>query len=399
MPKLVRKLSALKVASLSEPGWYCDGNCLWLQVTATGAKTWVYRYNLDGKRRHMGLGPLRQVSLADARMRAEELAQRIRAGSDPLAEERRKEAARRSLEARRMTFDACARAFIKAHRTSWRNEKHARQWEATLATYASPTCGQLPVDEIDTAIVVRILEPIWTEKTETAKRLRGRIEAILDWATVSKYRSGDNPARWKGHLDYLLADPGRIAPVEHHPALPWKEAPAFMAQLRLHKGYPARALEFAIWTAARSGEVRGARWGEIDMEAALWTVPAARMKAGVEHRVPLAEHVLGQLAALGEHGEFVFPGRGGGMVSDMSMTAVLRRMGRADITVHGFRSTFRDWCAEQASNVFSREVCEHALAHKLPDKVEAAYRRSDLLDKRRMLMDEWARFLISGQTS
>jgi len=250
------------------------------------------------------------------------------------------------------------------------------------------------VDAIDTAMVVRVLEPIWTDKTETAKRLRGRIEMILDWATVSKYRSGDNPARWKGHLDYLLADPGKLARVKNHPALPWQQAPAFMVQLKQRAGLSARALEIAICTAARSGEVRGARWAEIDLGAALWTVPAERMKAEREHRVPLPEQVLRLLRELKVTGDLVFPGQKQQELSDMSLTTVLRRMGRSDITVHGFRSTFRDWCAEYASNAFSREVCEHALAHKLPDKVEAAYRRSDLLDKRRMLMDEWVKFLF-----
>lgn len=257
MPKLVKKLSALRISSIAKPGWYCDGDHLWLQVTAAGSKTWVFRYDVGGKRRHMGLGSLRQISLADARTRAAELRLVLRGGGDPLAEKRNEQLARRSAEARRMTFDACASAYIKAHRASWRNEKHAKQWESTLAMYASPVLGQLPVEEIDTALVVRVLEPIWAEKTETATRLRGRIASILDWATVSKYRTGDNPAKWKGHLDHLLANPDSVAPVVHHPALPWQQAPAFMAQLRQREGYSPRALEFAIFTAARSSEVRG----------------------------------------------------------------------------------------------------------------------------------------------
>lgn len=292
-----------------------------------------------------------------------------------------------------MTFDACAKAYINAHRASWSSAKHAGQWESTLATYASPVLGQSAVNEIDTALVVRVLEPIWSEKTETARRIRSRIAAVLDWATVSKYRTGDNPARWKGHLDYLLADPARIAPVQNHPALPWQQAPAFMAQLRLQDEDSARALEFTIYTAGRSAEVMGARWEEIDMENALWTVPAKRMKAKREHRVPLQKQVIELLGTLDREQGFVFPGRGGGMMSNMTMMALLRRMGYHDITVHGFRSTFRDWCAEYPSNTFLPEICEHALAHKLPDKVEAAYQRGDLLDKRRVLMNEWARYL------
>lgn len=368
-------------------------------MTAAGARTWVFRYDVHGKRRHMGLGSVRQFSLAEARTRAAELRLRLRDGGDPLAEKRNEQLARRTLEARRMTFDACAKAYIRAHRGSWRSAKHAGQWESTLAMYASPVLGQSPVDKIDTALVVRVLEPIWSGKTETAKRVRSWIEAILDWATVSKYRTGDNPARWRGHLDYLLADPARIAPVQNHPALPWRDAPAFMAELRLRDGYSAWALEFAIYTAGRSAEVRGARWEEIDLEEALWILPAERMKAEREHRVPLPGEVVELLRALDRQQDLVFPGRGGGMMSDMTLTAVLRRMGRHDITVHGFRSTFRDWCAEYASDTFSREVCEHALAHKLPDKVEAAYRRGDLLEKRRLLMDKWARYLSPGEES
>ena len=241
--------------------------------------------------------------------------------------------------------------------------------------------------------MVKVLGPIWRKKTETAVRLRGRIECILDWATVSKFRQGENPARWRGHLENLLANPNKIAPVKNHPALPWREIGSFMALLREREGVAARAIEFAIVTACRSGEVRGATWAEIDKKAKLWTIPAERMKAGKEHRVPLSTRAMAILAALGPLGDVVFPGRDKETpLSDMSLTAVLRRMGRGDITVHGFRSTFRDWCSEAADNTFSREVCEHALAHSLPDKVEAAYRRGDLLEKRVLLMQAWSDF-------
>jgi integrase len=299
--------------------------------------------------------------------------------------------AQRAEAAKFTTFDQCAAAYIAAHRAAWKNQKHIGQWQATLAQYASPVIGALPVAAVDTGLVVKVLGPIWHDKTETAKRLRGRLEAVLDWATVSQLREGENPARWRGHLDQLLPEPTRIAPVKNFAALPWKDIPAFMRALRTREGTAARALEFAILTAARSGEVRGAAWCEIDLVAQLWTVPAERMKAGIEHRVPLSHAALAVVTAAGRCGDLVFEGRKGGVqLSDMSLTAVLRRMGRPDITVHGFRSAFRDWCAEAAGNEFSREVCEHALAHRLPDRVEAAYRRGDLLEKRIRLMQAWA---------
>ena len=393
MVRLANKLSALKVANVNRRGWYSDGNGLWLQVSASGSKSWVFRFNFAGTRHHMGLGGLRDVPLSQARILAQDLGRTLREGHNPLVDRRHQDATRNAEKARQMTFDACAKAFIKAHRASWRNPKHVKQWESTLATYVSPVFGALSVADIDTAMVVKVLEPIWADKTETAVRLRGRIESILDWATVSRFRSGENPARWRGHLDYLLANPTKVTPVVNHPALPWADAPMFMKELQACEGMAARSLEFAIHTAARSGEVRGARWTEIDWDAALWTVPAERMKSRREHRVPLAPASITLLRSLDAHAEFIFPGRQGKMLSDMSITAVLRRMGRGDITVHGFRSTFRDWCAEYASNAFSREVCEHALAHKLPDKVEAAYRRGDLLEKRINLMEAWARYL------
>lgn len=393
MARTVNNLSALKVARLSAPGWYCDGQGLWLQVSSSGSKSWVYRYEISGRRHHMGLGSLRDVSLAQAREAARESIRRVRAGANPLAERRDAAVALKLQEARTISFDACAHAYIAAHRASWRNPKHAQQWENTLATYVSPVFGPVSVGDIDTALVVKALQPIWIDKTETATRLRGRIESILDWATVSKFRTGENPARWRGHLEFLFANPNKVAPVVNRPALAWLEAPAFMAQLRDRDGVSARALEFLIYTAGRSNEVRGATWTEIDIADTLWTVPAERMKAGREHRVPLARPAAAALKKIERSTALIFPGRKGTMLSDMSLTAVLRRMERGDITVHGFRSTFRDWCAEYASNAFSREVCEHALAHKLPDKVEAAYRRGDLLDKRRMLMEAWAEYL------
>lgn len=393
MARLVNKLSNLRVTNLTEPGWYCDGAGLWLQVSPSGSKSWVFRYTLSKKRHHMGLGSVRDVSLAEARQLVRDCTLKLRSGGNPLRERQVEVIAQRAALARQMTFDDCARAYIKAHRSSWRNAKHIAQWESTLATYASPVFGVLPVQEVDTAMVVKVLEPIWNTKTETAVRLRGRIEVILDWATVSKFRGGDNPARWKGHLDHLLANPNKVAPVKNFPALPWAEAPAFMVELRKREGVTARALEFAIYTAARWTEVRKATWTEVDMAKKLWIIPAERMKGGREHRVPLPSAVLDLLTTLETTNGLIFPGRRENPISDMSLTAVMRRMGRGEITVHGFRSTFRDWCAEYSLNSFPREICEHALAHKLPDKVEAAYQRGDLLDKRRKLMEAWALYL------
>lgn len=393
MAKTVEKLSPLAVSKMKEPGYYGDGAGLWLQVSKSGSKSWIFRFTFGGKQREMGLGPVHTVNVGEARAKAKECRVLLLAGQDPLEVRKAEQLAGAAERAKLMTFDQCASAYIAAHRGGWKNAKHASQWENTLATYASPIIGALPVAAVDTALIVKVLGPIWLEKTETATRLRGRIESILDWATVSKFRAGENPARWRGHLDNLLADPGKVAKVAHHPALPWREIGAFMVDLRQREGIGARAVEFAILTATRSGEVRGAQWHEIDLEAALWTIPAERMKAGREHRVPLSNCTLALLKNMPRLGDTVFPGQTGNTaLSDMSLTAVLRRMGRTDITVHGFRSTFRDWCSESVANSFPREVCEHALAHSLPDKTEAAYRRGDLLDKRVMLMQAWADF-------
>ena len=387
----INKLSAQKVSKETRPGYYGDGAGLWLQVSRTGTKSWLFRYTFNGKQREMGLGAVHTVSLADARMKAQECRTMLLEHIDPIESRKTERLATALARAKLMTFDQCAAAYIDAHRASWKNAKHAQQWTNTLQTYASPIIGKLPVAEVDTGLVVKVLQPIWTEKTETATRLRGRIESILDWATVSKYRQGENPARWRGHLENLLADPARSKRTKHHPALPWQEIGAFMADLRGQEGISPRALEFAILTACRSGEVRGATWAEIDLDAALWIIPAERMKAGREHRVPLSAPALELLRNMPRIENFVFPSvRQGKQLSDMAFMQLLKRMGRGDITGHGFRSTFRDWCAESVANSFPREVCEHALAHSLPDKVEAAYRRGDLLEKRIMLMQAWA---------
>lgn len=395
----INRLSALSVRHARDPGYYTDGDGLVLQVSAVGTKSWIFRYRFGGRRHEMGLGSCEFVSLASARELVRGYRQQLREGRNPLLERRQARAALIVAQAGQITFDQCAAAYVEAHRGSWRSPKHAAQWTSTLARYASPVIGALPVGAVDTELVVKVLAPIWQIKTETATRLRGRIESVLDWATVSKYRHGDNPARWRGHLDFLLANPNKVAPVKNYPSLPWTEMAGFMAELRRKEGVSARSLEFTILTAARSGEARGACWAEINLAQRLWTVPAARMKAAKEHRVPLSDAVIALLRALPDEEGLLFPGQKAQPLSDMSLSAVLRRMGRPDITVHGFRSTFRDWAAEAPGNAFPREVCEHALAHSLPDRVEAAYQRGDLLGKRIALMQAWADYCAGRMAS
>jgi integrase len=410
-------LTAAKVRTAA-PGRYGDGGGLYLFVKPPvakhlaagerdGGKFWLFRYTpTGGKLREMGLGPASgrdAISLADARERATEARRLHKAGIDPLAR-RHAEAAGRKAEEQRaaaaaVTFKDVADLYIAAHEAGWRNPKHAAQWRATLVACVFPIFGALPVADVDTPHVMKALEPIWTEKPETASRVRGRIEAVLDYAKARGWRSGENPARWRGHVENMLPARSKVATVTHHAALPWPEIGAFMAALAQREpgGVAALALRFVILTAARSGEALGARWSEIDLDAKIWTVPAARMKAGREHRVPLspaALAVLGEVAGLrtGKAGDaFVFPGqRPTRPLSGMAMSMLLRRMNREDITVHGFRSTFRDWCSE--ATAFDRDTAEAALAHTLRDKVEAAYRRGDQMEKRRRLMEAWGEF-------
>lgn len=373
-----------------------------------GSRAWVLRVsvgtrvNSQGKRvphrRDLGLGPYPEVTLAEAREKARAIRRKVRDGIDPIAERKKAKALALLEAAKDQTFQQCAEAYIEANRAGWRNAKHVQQWQNTLATYAFPKIGRLPVAAIDTGLVLSVLQqdtgagPLWLAKTETASRLRGRMESVLDWAAFRGYRTGENPARWKGHLEHELPARSKVAKVQHHKALPYAKIGAFMAELRRCEGTGARALEFAILTAARSGEVRGATWGEIDLAGRLWTIPAGRMKAGREHRVPLSAGAVALLEALPrfEGSTYVFPAHRGGQLSDMALTAVLRRMGRGDITQHGFRSTFRDWAGE--TTAYPREVCEHALAHRLADGVEAAYQRGDLLTKRARLMADWGRY-------
>lgn len=387
------KLKPLAVDKLKKAGLHGDGAGLWLKVTEAGSKSWILRYTSGGRERWMGLGPYPDVSVAEAREKAAELRKQVRAGIDPLDEKHEQRAISRAATARSVTFDWCAEQFIDAHKAGWRNPKHVDQWRNTIATYASPIIGKLSVDKVDTAHIMRIMEKdaLWTQKNETASRLRGRLENVMDWATVRKYRAGDNPARWKGHLDKLLPAKSKVQKNEHHAALPWPEIGTFMEAMRKVEGMGALALEFAILTAARSGEVRGATWTEIDIDSGMWIVPAERMKAKREHRVPLSKQALAVLTKAGTKEGLIFPGmKKETALSDMSLSAVLKRMARSDLTVHGFRSTFRDWCAESTN--YPRDMAEMALAHTVGDKVEAAYRRGDMLDKRRHMMQAWADF-------
>lgn len=394
MPKIAKELSALEVSRLRAPGLVSIGGVpgLHLQISPSGARSWILRVKVGAKRRDMGLGPYPGVTLAQAREKARQARERIELGQDPILERERAQSLLRAEQESYMSFEDAAHALIKAKAPEWKNAKHAAQWTATLEKYAFPAIGKMHVQDVRQAHILAILEPIWATKTETASRVRGRIEIVLDWAQARGYRTGDNPARWRGHLDKLLSTPSKTARVEHHPAVPVDDAPEFFSALQQREGMGARALEFAMLTAARSGEVRGATWAELDLERGVWVVPGARMKAGKEHRVPLSEAAIRILRALPkvDGSDLVFPAPRGGQMSDMSLTAVMRRMGLQYVP-HGLRSTFRDWAAERTS--FPRDLCEQALAHVIENKAEAAYRRSDVLEKRRTMMQAWAGFL------
>jgi integrase len=386
----LNRLTARTVATKDKRGRYADGGGLFLQVSKWGTKAWIFRYQRDGRERHMGLGPLHTLSLADARERARECRRQLLEGYDPINARHAARAQSRLEASRLMRFRECAERYHEAQQAGWRSTKHGRQWKTTIETYACPILGGLPVASIDTALVVKCLEPIWRAKPQTAQRLRGRIENVLNFATVSGFRQGDNPARWRGHLDNILPAPLKVRPIQHRAALPYAEAPAFMAELRGRDGLTARALEITILTAARSGEVNRARWTEFDFAAKVWTIPASRMKAAREHRVPLTPRVLEILAELPRVDEHVlFDRRLGKPLPKDSMLDTLRGM-RCDATVHGFRSTFRDWAAE--TTAYPNHVVEMALAHAIGDQVEAAYRRGDLFEKRRRLMSAWAEY-------
>ncbi len=404
------KLTALEVKALTNPGRYTDGDGLHLNVRAADKRAWVLRYTLHGRTRDMGLGAFPEVSLAEARKRAADARRLMSRGEDPVAARQRATAEAVAAAAEDRTFRAAAKAVIEGKRPGWRNPKHAAQWAATLERYAYPVFGDWPVRDVDTDAVLRVLRDVWTRAPETASRLRGRIEAVLDAARARGWRTGENPARWRGHLAELLPPPRKVAAVEHHPALPWRDLPRFLAELRDRKGTAARALEFAILTAARSGEVRGMTWREVDLAECVWTIPGKRMKGGKTHRVPLSEHAMALLGEMmprsgrREPDGLVFPGaKRASPLSDMALSMLVRGMcfdgleegepprwrdeeGRA-IVPHGFRSSFKDWTRTQG---FADHLSERALAHTDRDKVRAAYARDDLLADRRRLMDQWA---------
>ncbi|WP_405238895.1 tyrosine-type recombinase/integrase [Lentisalinibacter orientalis] len=413
--KAAKPFSAKGVEAKNKPGIYADGGGLYLQVKRSAAeagdgrkmppvvKSWLYRYKVPKasaksgyKDVWVGLGPVRDVTLAKAREAAKELRQWKREGLDPLTELRR----RRGRVAADNTFREIAVAYIESNRAGWTSDKHAKQWSNTLDTYAYPVIGDTDVQDVDTVSVLEVLRPIWSTKTETATRVRARIEAVLDYAAALELRDGENPARWQGKLKKLLPAASRVKRVRHHPAMPYAEVPAFMQALREVEGIAARALEFTVLTAARTSEVIGATWDEIDLKAKLWTVPAERMKAGKEHQVPLCDAAVAVLEGMKAHGDtgYLFKGRDPDKpLSNMTMTKVLRRMGRDDVTVHGFRSSFRDWCAEATD--YPHAVAEQALAHTIPNATEQAYRRGQLLKKRTLLMTDWCNYTSKPATA
>jgi integrase len=397
MAKAIDKLTDRAVKALKTPGHHLDGNGLYLCVKPSGSKSWILRYMIAGKAREMGLGAFPAIGLADARKKRDSQRKALSEGTDPIAAREALQTAKKLANAKLSTFNDCVNRFLATKSVEWSNLKHRAQWRATLTTYAAPVFGDLPVQAIDTDLVIKALAPIWTTKTETASRLRGRIESVLDWATVSKLRSGDNPARWRGTLEKLLPAPGKIAKVEHHPALAYQNVYAFLQLLAPLEATAARALEMVIYTGLRTTETLGATWAEIDLAAAVWAVPASRMKMKKEHRVPLSAPALQLLrkCAATRINDYVFasPNSTTGRprpLSSMAMLQLLKRMNRTDITPHGFRSTFRDWAAEQTN--FPREVCELALAHSVGSDTERAYQRGDLFEKRRNLMNAWAKY-------
>ena len=380
------RISPARLRNL-KPGRYCDGAGLWLFIKPNHEAYWSLRYRFQGRNREMGLGPLHTVNAEKAREQAKRFRNMVRDGLDPLHERAK------SLSKPVISFKEAAEKMLEAKRPEWKNAKHAQQWENTLKTYAYPVIGDLAVSAIDTVHIRRILEPEWATKTETMTRVRQRIEAVLDWATACGYREGVNPARWKGHLNKIMSKPSKVKKVHHHAALPYQEIPSFWPKLKQQPGTAALALQFTILSAARTGEIIGARKSEIS--EGVWTIPGERMKAGKVHRVPLSRQALAITEALPESDSpFLFPGaRHNQPLSNMSLAAVIKRMERDDLTVHGFRSSFRDWCAEVST--FPREVAESALAHSLKDKTEAAYQRGDLLQKRSLLMQAWADFVCT----
>ena len=402
MRTLGNRLTDVKCRSASA-GMHPDGNGLYLQVrqgTNGLTRSWVYRYSAAGRQTWLGLGPYPLVALAEAREKTTD-ARRLRLeGIDPLAHRRNQLVALRRQQAKQAvpSFDECRNQYVASHRTGWRNIRHSHDWVRSLQTYVTPVFGSTPVDIIDTALVCKALEPIWRTRTETASRLRGRIEAVLNWAQTRGYRGNEpNPARWKGHLANILPAPRKVATAEHLAAMPYTDVPAFIETLRENTSISAIALQFLVLTACRTSEVLGARWDEIDLSAPAWTVPGSRMKAGVAHRVPLSESVIRLLKVLPKEGPHLFPGRNRSRLTETALYKFIRNRLGCQFTVHGFRSAFRDWCAERTN--YPREICEQALAHRTGSAVELSYRRTDYFAQRAKLMQAWCDFCESPISS
>jgi integrase len=410
MARRLNLLSPKFIEAIDKPGRYADGGGLYLQVTASKnggvTKSWLFRF----MRRHvsrtgnplsreMGLGPLSTnkrdgfITAKEARDRAYQARESLKAGIDPLDARKALRTAERLEGAKAMTFSQCAAEYIKGHQAGWKGQKHVKLWKGSLARYVEPLIGALPVAAVDTGLVLKVLRPIWETKTKTAVDTRSRVELILDWAKIHGYRDGENPARWKGHLDHALAKPSKIAKVAHLAAMPYDELPGFMGELRQQEGMAAAALEWSILAAARTDDTLGLPWSEVDTEKKVWTVPAARMKAEADHRVPLSDRMLEILGKLDRGTAFVFSGKPNKGLAHEAMLKVAKAI-RPGVTVHGFRSTFKDWTSEQTA--YPNEVSEMALAHKIPGKVEGAYRRGDLFEKRRRLMADWANYCASS---
>ncbi|PPR19631.1 MAG: Prophage CP4-57 integrase [Proteobacteria bacterium] len=394
MGRKAKDLAPLTINKLNKAGMHFVGHVsgLALRISNTGSKSWILRISIAGKRRDMGLGAYPEITLARAKELAVEKRLMVQNGIDPIQARKSAQASLRAERESFITFQDAALQYIAAHENGWKNKKHASQWRNTLATYAYPIVGSLHVKDIELNHILKVLEPIWYSKTETANRVRSRMELVLDWAKVRGSREGDNPARWKGNLDAVLPARSKVSKIRHHKALEWHLASSLMLNLKQQEGVSAKALELALLTACRSGEVRFATWSEFDLERRVWVIPAERMKAEKEHRIPLTQSMLELLKSVPKiaGSDYVFINSQGKPLSDMALTQVLRRM-EIDSTVHGLRSTFRDWAGE--STAFPREVIEHALAHKLKDKAEAAYARGDLFTKRIKLMEAWDEFL------
>ena len=401
MGRVLNRLSDVAVKAKKRAGYMADGGNLYLRVAPGGSKSWIFRFAIDGRTRDAGLGAYPTVSLVKAREEAEKWRRLLAAGVDPIQARNEEREARSSNAANTKTFEECAKAYIASHQAGWRRAKTAQLWHAAMATHVYPVLGAQPVRAIDTALVLRVLQPMWADKPAMASRLRAMMESVLAWAKVQGYRAGENAAQWRGHLDHLLPSRTKVRRVRHHPALPFAEIPVFMAKLRVRSDLAARALEFLILTASRSSEARGARWDEINLEQRTWIIPVERMKGGREHRVPLEPRVVAILEEMAgvRLSEFVFPGRSKNRpISDLGLRMLVREL-RPGVTIHGFRSSFRDWAAETTN--FPNHVVEMALAHAIADGTEAAYRRGDLFEKRRKLMETWAsyceRMPVSGK--